>query len=185
MKLKYFLMGLIGLSIISTSCKKEEDPQIPNEEEVITTLIYTLISHDMSDTVVMRFQDLDGDGGNNPIIMGGTLMANTMYHGELELLNEVEGEDITQEIKDEAEEHQFFFQVKDGLDAMVTYDDMDMDGNPIGLMSNLDSKTVSAGKLTITLRHEPAKDAPGVSDGNIANAGGETDIEVTFDVDIQ
>ena len=177
-------MSLIGLSLLTVSCKKD-DPQIPNEEELITTLIYTLISHDMSDTVVMRFQDLDGEGGNNPIIMGGTLMANTMYHGDIELLNEVEGEDITEEVKDEAEEHQFFYQVKNGLDVSVTYDDMDQDGNPVGLKTNLMSNTITSGTLTIILKHEPDKNAAGVSNGDITNAGGETDIEVTFDVDIQ
>jgi len=39
--------------------------------------------------------------------------------------------------------------------------------------------------VTITLRHEPAKDATGVSDGDITNAGGETDISVNFPVEIQ
>lgn len=184
MTFKHILMGLLGLSLLTVSCKKD-DPEIPNEEELITTLIYTLISHDMSDTVEMRFQDLDGEGGNPPIIMGGTLMANTMYHGDLQLLNEIEGEDITEEVEMEAEEHQFFFQVMNGLDAAITYDDMDMDGNPIGLKSNLNANSVSTGELTIILKHEPDKNATGVSDGDITNAGGETDIEVNFDVDIQ
>ena len=38
---------------------------------------------------------------------------------------------------------------------------------------------------TITLRHEPAKTATGVSGGDITNAGGETDIEVVFDVTVE
>ena len=37
----------------------------------------------------------------------------------------------------------------------------------------------------MTLRHEPAKDASGVAAGDITNAGGETDIEVTFDVTVE
>ncbi len=179
------MLGFFGLAILAVGCKKEEDPKIPNEEEVITTLIYTLISQDMSDTVVMRFQDLDGDGGNAPIIIGGTLMANTVYNGSLELQNENEGEDITVEVEQEAEEHQFFFEVNNGLDATVDYDDTDMNGKPIGLKSILNANTASSGQLKIILIHEPDKDAQGVSDGDPTNAGGETDLEVTFDVDIQ
>ena len=44
---------------------------------------------------------------------------------------------------------------------------------------------MGSGTITVTLRHEPNKDAAGVSSGDIANAGGETDIEVTFNVEIQ
>ena len=80
--------------------------------------------------------------------------------------------------------HQFFYQVTvNGLD--VAYDDMDDDGNPIGLLTTLTTNGVGAGTMTVVLRHEPDKNAVGVSTGNIANAGGETDIEVTFDVDVQ
>ncbi|HBK71516.1 MAG TPA: type 1 periplasmic binding fold superfamily protein, partial [Flavobacteriaceae bacterium] len=35
------------------------------------------------------------------------------------------------------------------------------------------------------LRHEPNKSASGVSDGDITNAGGETDIEVIFNITVQ
>ena len=35
------------------------------------------------------------------------------------------------------------------------------------------------------LRHEPDKSAAGVSSGDITNAGGETDIEVSFNVIIE
>lgn len=187
MTFKNILAGLLGVAVISTSCKKDEDPVIPNEEELITTLNYTLISQNPADTVVLRFQDLDGEGGNDPVIIGGTLMANTVYNGSLELLNEQENpaEDITEEVETEAEEHQFFFEVSNGLDATVAYDDTDANGNPLGLASVINSNSVSSGKLIVILRHEPDKNAAGVSDGDITNAGGETDIQVEFDVDIQ
>ena len=43
-----------------------------------------------------------------------------------------------------------------------------------GSMSN------PSASMTVILRHEPDKAGAGVSDGDITNAGGETDIEVTF-----
>lgn len=180
------IIGLISMVFVS-SCEKDEpeDPIIPHEEEVITTLNYTL-TPDSGDAVVLTFQDLDGDGGDDPIITGGTLIANTTYSGSLELLNEIESpaDDITEEIEEEGVDHQFFFQTTVN-DMDVAYNDMDANGHPIGLASILTTNGMNSGTLTIILRHEPSKDAAGVSDGDITNAGGETDIEVTFDVDIQ
>ena len=45
--------------------------------------------------------------------------------------------------------------------------------------------TAMTGNLTITLRHEPSKNAVGVSDGDITNAGGETDVQAVFPIVIQ
>jgi hypothetical protein len=42
-----------------------------------------------------------------------------------------------------------------------------------------------AGTLRIILRHELNKSAAGVADGNPANAGGDTDLDITFAVTIQ
>jgi len=75
---------------------------------------------------------------------------------------------------------------------------MDADGNPVGLSSTLTTGAAGSGTLTVTLRHEPMKSATGVTlrhepmksatgvaDGDITNAGGETDIEIVFPVDVQ
>lgn len=171
-----------------TSCEKNEpdDPIIPNEEEVITTLNFTLIPIGVGNTVVLSFQDLDGNGGSAPTISGGILDTNTTYTGSLELLNELESPalDITEEVQNEAEEHQFFFQTSiDGMN--IIYDDMDANGNPIGLSTLITTNGASAGSLTVILRHEPDKNASGVSIGDITNAGGETDIEIVFDVVVE
>jgi hypothetical protein len=186
MKAKQILFGLLGLYII-IGCKKKDNPIIPNEEELITTMIYNLISQDQTDTVVMRFQDLDGEGGNAPIITGGTLKNGTAYNGTVLLLNEQKtpAEDITLEVMAEAEEHQFFYQALSGLDLSIAYADADQNGNPIGIKSIITTNAVSNGELVVILRHEPDKFATGVASGDITNAGGETDILVSFDVDIQ
>jgi hypothetical protein len=182
---KYAASAVAALAILS-SCKKE-DPQIPNEEELITTVIYTLISHDNQDTAVFEFVDLDGDGGNAPSIKNDMLKANTLYHGTVQLLNEQENpaEDITDEVKAEAEEHQFFYTPDVILNATFTYTDMDADNNPIGVTTDVMTGNVSMGDFTLVLRHEPDKNAQGVKDGDITNAGGATDIEVTFNADVQ
>ncbi len=182
---KISLFAILLSLVMISSCKKDKTV-IPNEEEVITTLNYTLTPVGGGTTVTMTFQDLDGDGGAEPVITGGTLVANTTYTGALELLNETEtpAEDITAEIKEEDADHQFFFSTT--VSALtVTYEDQDDNGQPVGLQTKIITPLVGSGQLTIILRHEPNKSAPGVNTGSILNAGGETDIEVTFDVDVQ
>jgi hypothetical protein len=183
--MKKSLFLLTAALLLITSCSKD-DPEVPNEEEVITTLRYVLTPNSGGMPVSMTFQDLDGDGGNAPIITGGTLDANTSYNGALTLLNETETpvEDITEEIEEEGVEHQFFF--SSSLATLsVNYNDVDMNNKPIGLTTLVQTGASGAGDLTITLRHEPNKNAAGVISGDITNAGGETDIEVTFPISVQ
>lgn len=175
--LSFLFIGLISV----TSCKKE-DPIIPNEEELITTLTYTLTPVAGGDPVVLKFRDLDGDGGDAPVHTTGTLSANTSYNGSIELLNETVSpvDDITQEVNDESDQHQFFFEF-DSADAQVDYADEDANGNPVGLSTSLTTGDASSGTLTIVLRHQPNKP----NDGTLADAGGETDIQITFDFVIE
>lgn len=184
-KIFSFLFVLFSTLVLFSSCDKD-DPEIANEEELITTLTYTLTPESGGDAVVLSFTDLDGDGGNAPVLVGGTLAANTTYVGSIILLNETEtpAENITEEVEEEDDEHQFFFSALNGLNATVTYNDTDGQ-NPVGLKTKVTTGAASQGKLRVTLRHEPNKSAAGVSEGNIANAGGETDIEVEFDVTVE
>lgn len=171
---------LVGLTLF-TSCKKE-DPVIPNEEEVITTLTYTLTPVSGGDPVILQFRDLDGDGGNAPVYTTDALAANTTYSGTLELLNETVNpvDNTTDEIREESDQHQFFF-LADGPNIQVNYDDVDANGNPVGLESTAITGAASTGTFTVILRHQPNKP----NDGTLDDAGGETDIQVTFDVTIQ
>ncbi len=179
----YIIAFTVIIASILNSCKKD-DPEIPNEEEVITTLKYTLTPVGGGTEKTLKFVDLDGDGGNAPVYTVDTLDANITYMGTLELLNEQESpaDTTTNEIRDENQQHQFFFRTSGGLDLAVAYDDADPDGNPVGIENTLSTGAASSGQLTITLRHQLDKFASGVSDGDITNAGGKTDIEVEFDV---
>lgn len=188
MKTIKLLSILLFSLVITTSCSNDDDnPEPVNEEEVITTLTATLTPVGGGTAITMQSRDLDGDGPDAPVItVDGDLAAGTTYNGTLEALNETEtpAEDITEEIEEEDEEHQFFFSATNNI-ATFDYSDMDGDGNPVGLEFTLTAAgAAGSGTITIILRHEPIKDAAGVSDGDITNAGGETDISVTFDVDV-
>lgn len=175
------ILILFILSISFFSCN-DDDPIIPNEEELITTVIYTLTPVGGGDDVVFSFTDLDGDGPNAPVLVEGNLAANTTYEGTIEFLNEVEtpAEDITEEVVEEGDEHQVFY-IQTGSSASVAYDDEDDNGNPLGVLTTLETGDASTGTLIITLRHEPKKP----NNGTLADAGGETDVQVTFDITIQ
>lgn len=179
--LKSFMVLLL-FGFVNLSCSDDdENPVAVDEEEVITTMNVTLVGS--ASTITLQSQDLDGDGPNAPVIdISGSLAANANYTGTIELLNETESpaEDITEEVAEEDEEHQFFFSVGGAVTA-VEYDDEDADGNPVGLKFSLITGDAGSGALQITLRHEPTKP----NDGSLADAGGETDIAQIFTLTVE
>ena len=171
------------LTLAMLGCSDDDTtPEIINEDELITTVILTL-TPDSGDQVVLTTIDLDGDGPDEPVTtVVGNFSENTQYQGAVQFLNETEdpAEDITQEVIEEADEHQVFYTISEGLNIQTTYEDQDSQGNPLGVQITLSTGLASEGSLTVTLRHEPVKPNDGLE-----SAGGETDISTSFDVSIQ
>jgi len=171
------------LAIAMIGCSDDDAAPLPiNEEEVITTVILTL-TPESGDQVVLTTQDLDGDGPDEPVTtVSGSFSENTVYTGAARFLNETEtpAEEITDEVLEEADEHQVFYTTTEGLNITTTYLDFDSNGNPLGVSITLETGEASSGSLTVTLRHEPVKPNDGID-----SAGGETDIATSFDVSIQ
>jgi hypothetical protein len=192
MKKQTFLLPLLILSLIFTGCSDDDDhddhSHPVNEEEVITTIEVTL--SDGTNSYVLIWEDLDGDGPDLPIITGATIPSNS-YDAEIQLYNKtLDPTDdeyvVTTEILEEDVDHQFFFNASNGLNVFdFVYADADVDGNPIGQQFIIEDVSGSGGDLNIVLLHEPNKNADGVSDGDITNAGGDTDIEITFPIIVQ
>jgi hypothetical protein len=187
--LKYVTIALLTSAAI-TGCKKDEDDdpimRPVNEEEVITTVqLHFRSVHDVEHKH-FEFNDPDGDGGGAPVITADTLSADSVYTVEILVLNESSDPvgNITEEIEEEGDEHQFFFQFT-GANASAAYNDTDVNSLPVGLSTTWTIGAPSNGTVVVTLRHEPDKTAAGVSEGDITNAGGETDIEVTFPMVIE
>lgn len=186
MDTKKFIFALLMTCTLFVIPSCSPDDELPEEEEVITEVIWTLTPQGGGDVVTLTFSDEDGEGGNDPVVTGGTLTANTTYDGSIALANTIESpaEDITAEVAAEDDEHQFFFNTTvAGL--TIAYADADGNSNPVGLENTVTTTDAGQGTLGLVLRHQPDKNASGVSDGDITNAGGETDIEVTFDVEVQ
>lgn len=181
--IKFLALLMLGGTVLLSCSSDDNDPEPVNEEEIITTMTVTLAPQGGGTSITLQSQDLDGDGPNAPVItVSGNLAANATYNGSIVLLNETEtpAENITEEVEEEDEEHQFIFQVTGSLTA-VDYADADGNGNPVGLAFTLETGAAGSGTITITLRHEPTKP----NDGTLAGAGGETDIAQAFTVTVE
>ena len=178
-----FTLFMLAPFVLSCGSDDDAPPPAINEEEVITTVILTLTSNNGQE-IVMTSQDLDGDGPNEPeITVSGNLSVATTYSGSVRLLNETvtPAENITNEVSAEGTEHQFFYTMGGGLNLTASYQDVDNNGNPIGILFDLTSTSASSGTLTCTLRHEPLKP----NDGTLSGAGGDTDVSVSFPVIVE
>lgn len=183
------LFTLLLTSGLFISCSK--DPVIENEEELITEvrLVLTPERNDLS-VVNYLFTDQDGDGGAAPVIRTeGKLVAGAAYNASLTFRNTLSSSiiEITDEIKQEALEHQVFYVVSEGLKGALqfTYNDADSNGFPLGLITRCKANAPGQGYVQIILKHTPDKAAAGVREGNPANAGGETDADISFPVVIE
>ncbi len=187
-KIKISVFTLIASVAFLSSCGDDDAaPQIVNEEEVITTVTATFTPMGGGAPVVLTSRDLDGSGPNAPVVsVSGAFATGTTYSGSVTFLNELQNPagNITEEIEAEGAEHQIFY-VQNGSLGTFVYTDEDVDGNPVGLtFTYTSSATPVTGTLSIVLRHEPNKTAPGVPSGNITNAGGATDAQVNFPVSV-
>ncbi|WP_298880273.1 type 1 periplasmic binding fold superfamily protein [uncultured Polaribacter sp.] len=166
-----------------TACSNDDDHDEDHEhgKELITTVTYTLTNG--SDIVTLTYQDLDGEGGNvGTYNVSGPLTASTTYTGVLKLENETEdpAENITEEIEEEGDEHEFFF-ASSVTGLTITKTDVDADGNPLGIETSLTTSAASSGTLTIVLKHEPTKP----NDGTVDGSGGSAEVDITFNISVQ
>jgi hypothetical protein len=74
------------------------------------------------------------------------------------------------------------------------YADSDSGGLPLGLSNTVDTLAWGSGELIVTLRHMPSEDgepikvvdlAEDVADNGFDAIGGETDLQVTFDIEVE
>jgi len=184
---KLFSYFIVFTLLTFVSCEKDSDHDHDHdhhEHELMTTLTIAMTAE--GNTSSFTFRDIDGDGGNEPTQDTIKLSANTTYTNAITILNETEepAENVTLEIAEEELDHQFFFS-SNITDMTIAYADSDANGNPIGISSTITTGAARTGTFTVILRHEPNKTAEGVSAGDITNAGGESDIEVIFNVVVE
>ncbi len=193
-------MALFASALAMAGCDSHGDDG--DEPEVITTVTLTFSPTTGGAPIVARFNDPDGEGGNAPVIdpinlTAGAYTLAVAFENRLEM----QAEDITTEIKDEADEHQVFLlgtavngpaTNQPAAPLLHAYADMDAKGLPIGL-ANTVTASAGTGSLTLVLRHLPpvngmpakvASLADTVRTGGLNAIGGGTDAEVNFTVTV-
>jgi hypothetical protein len=190
-KVSLYLVALLAFGF--ASCESE-DPEKENEGEVITDVTLNFQELNASNALVgsvLSFKASDPQGievGKTPTVQSITLTKGKKYQMTIEVKNSIENEDITKEILEEAAAHQFFFlgQVFDSNIFSIQY--ADAGGVALGLKNTV-TVSISPGtnnsKMQVVLRHDLNKSFPGASSptfANFAQAGGETDLDITFPV---
>lgn len=180
-----------------TGCDDDEPAPPPeeNEEEIITDVTLTFTPAGGGTAVTATAQDPDGEGPQDlEITQDIVLAANTTYTLTMDLENSIEGESITEEVEEEADEHMFFFEFTDGLFSDPTgngnadnrtdplnYNDQDDDGFPLGLSTEWQTGDAAMGAFTVILKHQP----DGIKSASSSADDGETDLNLTWDITIQ
>lgn len=188
------LISLVATALLSC---QSEDPVQENDGEVITEVTLTFTELDASNNPTgtpfsFTASDPEGiEGGGTPTIETINLTKGKKYRMEVELYNGIAMEDITVEVEEEADEHQFYFlgSAFDSNILSIAY--ADADGEALGLTTNLtvsSSPGATSTSMRIVLRHDLDKSFPGANNPNFSNfvqAGGETDLDLTFPITIQ
>ena len=127
------------------------------------------------------YRDVDGDGGNPPAKFDTiSLQANTIYTLKVKLLDESKSpaEDITKEVKEEADEHLVVFTTTPAALLKYTYGDKDANKLPIGLEGMVLTGPAGTGKLKVQLRHQPPVSGKVQKDGT--PGPGSDDVNLDF-----
>jgi len=180
---------------VSWTITIEEDAAAPpceNEEEIITDVVLTWTPDDGGAAVEARAQDPDGEGPLGLEILDEVeLLESTEYTMTITLTNSIEGEDITEEIMEEDDEHMFFFSFDadifsdptgdgniDDRPDPINYNDVDENGLPVGLSTTWTTVSGTAqGDFRVVLKHQPD-----IKSATSTSEDGGTDVDLIWTV---
>jgi hypothetical protein len=197
---KLLILLLISGSLIYLAGCNNDDPEPENVPELITkvSLIFTPMGG--GSVVTVSATDPDGEGVQDITVDGPINLAKeTQYTLTLELINALykpgdDGYDLTDEVEEEGDEHQFFFSFSEGLFASPTgtgnikdnassavesinYLDDDSGGLPIGIITSWTTANTPASSKSfrVILKH-----LPGIKSSTSTSLDGESDLDITF-----
>jgi hypothetical protein len=194
-KQSFILLASFSAILAFSSCNSD-DPAAENEGEVITdvTLKFTEVDPvaGLGTPFEVKASDPQGlESGSTPTIGTINLKKGKTYRLEISIFNGIANEDITEEIEEEKEEHQFYFLGTAFVGSPVgayTYGDEDANGNPVGLLGSvtlIPTPGFNNATFRLILRHDLDKNFPGANNPHwqtFTQAGGESDLDITFPV---
>jgi hypothetical protein len=190
-KLPVYLFAALAMGFASCD---SDDPAPENEDEVITDVTLTFQEINASGSPVgtpVSFTASDDEGievGGAPTIETVTLTRGKNYILAITVFNSIKNEDITAEILEEAAEHQFYFLGSAFTGNIMTISYADPNGVALGVVNRLNvssSPGTNNTQMRVILRHDLDKNFPGANNPNFANyaqAGGSSDLDITFPV---
>lgn len=193
----FIAAAIFSLFLLLLSCDDNE-PKKEDTPELITQVTLTFTPQSGGSPVIVTATDPDGEGVQDLMVDGPiVLQQSTSYSMSVTLINDLAdpgspGYDITSEVRDEDDEHLFFFSWTNNLFASpagngnidnrgdpVNYDDQDANGQPLGLETLWTTSGAASGTFRVLLKHQPElKTASSGSDV------GETDLDITFTVNV-
>ena len=178
---KIFLMSLLATSLM-VGCKKDE-PSPTEDNELITTI--RLKFTESGTTTSFSFKDLDGPGGNAPVIDKISLKPTKTYTLAVEILDESKTPIVntTADIQSKKDEHLFEFVPTPATLLMITPTDKDSRGFNVGLAASAMTMSAGTGKLQVVLHHQPPVGGKPIKNGTFTL--GSTDVDVSFEVEIK
>ena len=183
--MKKYLPILLA-SLLFTSCKKDE-VEPTDDNELITRVELKFTDVTAKTTLTYTFQDKDGDPKTAPEKFDKIVLnKGVTYSVSIGVYDDTKSPvmDITQEINEEADVHLFVYKTTPASLLTTTILDKDKNGLPIGLSSSiLTQSTAGTGKLNLLLKHQPELNGVKVKTGQ--EAGGSTDIDLLFDVEVK
>lgn len=173
------------------------------ETETISNVNLTFTPAGGGTPVTAEWSDLDGVGGAAPTATAIVLEQQTTYTMSVELLDSTDPadvEDITEEIQEEAEEHQFFFEgtavesdtfTGTNILVEVSYADVESDWQddatapdlPVGLEVQVDTLSTPGTEdqgFVVRLQHQPPENGNIVKTANSDRNTGDTDVQAIF-----
>lgn len=200
MRLKAFATAFLFLLVpMLSGCDDDPEPKKEAVTEMITKVTLTFRPLGLGLPVIATATDPDGEGVQDLIVDGPIeLTPGTSYSLTIELFNELADPNdpaynITQEVLEEADEHMFFFSWTndifsepvgngniDNRSDAVAYEDEDPNGLPLGLVTSWTTVEESkSGSFRILLKHQPE-----LKNETSTSSVGETDLDITFTVNI-
>ena len=185
------------------------DHDLDHDNEVISLVELTFTPTGGGDALVFTFNDPDGDGGASGVAERISLTAGVEYTLTVSLLNSLVDppEDLTEEVKAEAEDHQIFLlgdltgpASADGGLLTHAYADLESDYGanavgddlPVGLRNTITAEAAGAGTLRLVLRHLPEVNGQPQKTADLAadlaaglDLPGSVDVDITFDLVVE
>jgi hypothetical protein len=187
----------IFIASLLFSCEVE-DPVREDTPELVTEVQLKFVTS-TGESVTAVARDPDGEGvADLEVITPISLNAETQYNLSISLINALAepldpAYNLTEEVSEEADEHLFLFawtgvifaspQGDGNIDARehpLGYNDHDSNGLPVGLETGWHTGAAASGTFRVVLKHQPdvKSEVSGFEQG-------ETDLDITFPVQIQ